>query len=180
MARGCGRNDKVGRSGGKRAFTLVELLIVVLILGILAMIVLPKFSNAARQARGSMLADDLRVMRTQLQVFKGQHLGVPPGHPNCDRAEPPTSAVFAAQMTTATNASGVEGMPGTPGFFGPYFRELPVDPLNDLNSVEIILENEVVPGAADGTTGWIYQPSTLIFVANAVGSDEVGTSYIDY
>ena len=164
----------------KRAFTLVELLIVILILGILGMIVMPKFSNATRQARASMLADDLRVMRTQLEVFKGQHLGVPPGHPDCDSAKAPTAGVFVAQMTTATNVSGVEGTPGAKGFYGPYFREIPVDPLNALSSIEIISASESVPGTADGTTGWIYQPSTLTFVANAVGSDEMGRSYIDY
>ena len=55
---------------GKRAFTLVEILIVVVILGILAAIVLPKFSNASAIARASMLADDLRVIRMQVQVYR--------------------------------------------------------------------------------------------------------------
>ena len=35
----------------RRGFTLVELLIVVVILGILATIVIPQFSNASQQAR---------------------------------------------------------------------------------------------------------------------------------
>ncbi|MBX3362554.1 MAG: prepilin-type N-terminal cleavage/methylation domain-containing protein [Phycisphaeraceae bacterium] len=40
----------------KRGFTLVEILIVVVILGILAAIVVPQFTNAANEARGGNTA----------------------------------------------------------------------------------------------------------------------------
>ena len=78
----------------RKGFTLVEILIVVIILGILAAMIIPQFSSATESARASMLMDDLRVMRSQMEVFKAQHQGVPPGFPNCDTAQTPTESAL--------------------------------------------------------------------------------------
>ncbi len=163
------------------AFTLVEILIVVVLLGIIAAVVIPKFSNASDMARASMLADDLRVIRTQVQIFKSQHLGVPPGYPNCNPSASPTEEAFIEQMTKASNATGETAEPGTPGYkFGPYLREIPTNPINGKNSVLIIGNGQSFPNSADDTHGWIYQPSTLLFKAGCTGQDVNGKAYFDY
>src|SRR4051812_15890238 len=90
---------RAGTPRRKRAFTLIEILIVVVILGILAAIVIPQFSNASHVARENSLKDDLRYLRTQVAVFKAQHRDVPPGYPSGNIASTPTSADFIAQMT---------------------------------------------------------------------------------
>ncbi|MCD6378517.1 MAG: type II secretion system protein [Planctomycetes bacterium] len=163
------------------AFTLVEILIVVVILGIIAAIVIPKFSNASAMAKASMLADDLRVIRTQIQIFKSQHLGVAPGYPNCDPSAQPTEQAFIDQMTKASTATGEIAEPGTPGYkFGPYLREIPENPINGKSSVLIIANGQPFPASPDDTHGWIYQPSTLIFKAGCSGKDENGKAYFDY
>src|SRR4051794_25614562 len=61
-----------------RAFTLVEILIVVIILGILAAIVIPQFANASSDARTTNLRTTLSNVRNQIEVFKGQHNDLPP------------------------------------------------------------------------------------------------------
>ncbi|MDY6913942.1 MAG: prepilin-type N-terminal cleavage/methylation domain-containing protein [Planctomycetota bacterium] len=168
------------RSGSKIAFTLVEVLIVVIILAIIATIVLPRFSNASAAARASMLADDLRILRTQIVVFKGQHRDVPPGYPGCDPNAAPTEAAFGQYMTQASNANGDFGEPGSPGFHGPYFREIPLNPVNQKRTIEMVGDGEPFPANADDSHGWIYQPSTLTLKADATGSNEFGKAFIDY
>ena len=80
-------------------FTLVELLIVVVILGLIAAIALPKFSNAATSARASTLRENIRTLRVQLAVFRSHHLEVAPGYPNGDTSVAPTEVAFIAQLT---------------------------------------------------------------------------------
>jgi len=163
----------------KNGFTLVEILIVVLMLGLLAAIVLPRFSNASATARASMLADDLRVIRTQLSVYKAQHTGVAPGYPVAGGAA--NEATFVAQMTMATNTDGATQPVGTPNFdLGPYLREMPVNPFNDKTSIRILADAQAFPNVATGDFGWIYKPATLKFKADAVGQDEDGKDFIDY
>src|ERR1700753_1464663 len=62
----------------RRGFTLVEILIVVIILGILAAIVIPQFTNASNDARNNSVASTLQTARSQIELFKIQHGDTPP------------------------------------------------------------------------------------------------------
>ncbi len=60
-------------SKNKKGFTLIELLIVVVIIGILAAIAIPKFANTKEKAYVASMKSDLRNMATaQESVFRGQ------------------------------------------------------------------------------------------------------------
>ena len=61
------------RTQVKRAFTLIEILIVVVILGILAAIVIPQFSVASTQANNANLRSQLQTLRGQMELYKVQH-----------------------------------------------------------------------------------------------------------
>ena len=61
----------------KRAFTLIEILIVVVILGILAAIVIPQFTSAADDAKISSAKSQLQTARAQIELFKFQEGGLP-------------------------------------------------------------------------------------------------------
>jgi general secretion pathway protein G len=118
----------------KHGFTLVEILIVVVILGILAAIVIPQFSNASQEASVNRVRADLQTMRSQIELYKIQHLGTPPA-----------LATFANQMTLQTNVSGVTG--AADSNLGPYLQSIPQNAFT--------LSNQVV--AADAATyGWVY------------------------
>src|SRR5438045_2522947 len=60
----------------KSGFTLVEILIVVIILGILAAIVIPQFTNASQDARKNSLTSQLQTVRSQLELEKLQNRDV--------------------------------------------------------------------------------------------------------
>ena len=61
------------RTRSASGFTLVEILIVVVILGILAAIVIPQFTNASDSAKGSSLTSQLQTIRSQLELAQTQH-----------------------------------------------------------------------------------------------------------
>jgi len=164
-----------------QGFTLVEVLIVVVILSILAAIIVPQLSSASATTRASMLADDLRVLRSQIEVFKSQHKGVPPGYPDCDEAQAPTEDAFLEQMTMASTAGGDVANPGTEGFdYGPYMLEMVPNPVNSKATIEIIGDGEDFPSEADDSHGFIYQPSTTTLRADSTGTDDSGRAFFDY
>ena len=65
-------NGRSIRRRARRAFTLVEILIVVVILGILAAVVIPQFVNASDEAQVGNVETQLRTLRTQIQLFRAQ------------------------------------------------------------------------------------------------------------
>jgi len=60
------------RNRTKKAFTLVEILIVVVILGILAAIVVPQFTNATQDAQGGNLKAQIKSLQNQIELFKAK------------------------------------------------------------------------------------------------------------
>jgi len=161
-----------------QAFTLVELLIVVTIIGILATIVVPQFSNASQTARENTLKEDLRYLRTQILVFKAQHRDVPPGYPDCDPTQLPAYDAFLQQMTQFTNEIGITSATQTTTHkFGPYLSRMPANTINGMTTIKIITSGALTP---DETTGWIYNPQTLEIIANLTGNDTTGLAFSAY
>ncbi|MCP4610805.1 MAG: prepilin-type N-terminal cleavage/methylation domain-containing protein [Planctomycetes bacterium] len=146
---------KAKRSG----FTLVEILIVVVILGILAAIVIPQFTEASTEAKLSSLCTDLQTLRSQIELYKIQHNDVPP-----------TFAAFTAQMTGQTDITGAVGTD-----YGPYVQKIAVNQFNNLAT----LDNTGTIG--DNVGGWEYNQATGQINADdnydndgVAGSDHVG------
>ena len=73
-AAGCGsptvNRRSRGRSAFTSAFTLVEMLLVVTIIGILAAIVLPKIVGRSEQARQTAARADIASIKTSLDAFE--------------------------------------------------------------------------------------------------------------
>ena len=131
-----------------KGFTLVEILIVVIILGILAAIVIPQFTEASNDARESALASDLQTCRSQLELYKVQHLDTYP-----------TVANFVDQLISRTNQAGAlmpVGGAVADYPYGPYLQKFPSNPF-----VSGATTNQVQAEAGDdnlggGSHGWHF------------------------
>jgi len=153
---------------GRKGFTLVEILIVVVILGILAAIVIPQFSSASTEAKEASLCSDLQSMRAAIELYKIQH-----------NDEMPTDggATFSECMTGVTDVAGdVSALnPGDWGAYGPYLQRIPTNPFiadpNTANTVEI---NGTVGG---DTAGWNFNTTTGAFHADDSDTCMDGTAH---
>ena len=162
----------------RSGFTLVEILIVVMILGILAAIIIPQYASATNESRRATIADQLRLYRDQINVYKAQHTDNVPG---VTAAVPAGSvALFAAHLTSHTDAAGNNSATRSATFkYGPYLPVMPLNPINGLATVKIDATSAAVP-TPDGTTGWIYQPATGRLSINLTTQDPDGKAYVNY
>ncbi len=173
------RKEKMVKSA--RAFTLVEILIVVALLAILALVILPMVSGSVISARESAIAHDLHMMRRYVLIYRCQHREVAPGYPNGDTTQTPTEQAFIDQTTLSSNTAGQTAAVGTPGFErGPYLQKIPVNPLNQKDTVQVLADGDTFPANGDDSHGWIYKPATAEVRADCGASDENGKRYYDY
>jgi general secretion pathway protein G len=162
----------------RQGFTLIEIMIVVVILGILAAIVLPQFSNASQQTRENTLKDELRYMRTQLGVYSAQHYDQPPGFQNGSLAGN-VSSLFVQQMTQYSDALGNESSTMSSVYqFGPYLSQMPANPVTSISSIEVV--TGIGAMTPDNSTAWLYNPTTMAFMVNSTQSDSNGTPFFQY
>jgi len=173
------QRHRLDRRGG---FTLIEVLIVVVILGILAAIVVPELSSASRQAREGVMKDDLRFMREQITRYRIQHDDVAPGYPGGSIVGTPTEADFTAQMTHYTDVRGATAGAYTEVFrYGPYLTRIPDNPLTGVSAVLVVPNGGGIPAPDKSQPyGWMYKPETMEFVPNSPGTDLDGKPYLKY
>jgi len=141
-----------------RGFTLVEILIVVVILGILAAIVIPQFTEASTEARESSLVSDLQSLRSQIELYKAQHLDVGP-------AQDGVEATFTAQMLYTSDKLGAMSAPATrvrdtvwP--LGPYMERIPENPFAADGDPLIRFATAETDLGGTGGAHWSYYPAT--------------------
>ena len=165
----------------KKAFTLVEILIVVALLGILAAIVLPTFQDHIQQARESAAKDNLRILRNAIRLYAAQHNDMPPGYIDGDLETPLIAWFVSEQLTKQTTVRGrFVPSEGNELDYGPYIQKIPPNPFNESSDIFILGNGVSFPPSATGDYGWIYKPATKAIKLDWEGTDATGTAYYDY
>jgi general secretion pathway protein G len=142
-------------SSRKGGFTLVEILIVVIILGILAAIVIPQFTNASQDARKSSVSSLLQTIRSQIELYKIQHSDGLPDLQNgaSKNLGTPNTGAWADLIDVSTVGSSTSKL-------GPYLQAAPVNPLNGESGVTDIDVSGVAPTTAAAGSGWVFDYGT--------------------
>lgn len=138
------------RIQARNAFTLIEILIVVVILGILAAIVIPQFTDASDQANVASIKSQLQTLRSQIELFRIQD---PVGYAAWD----PINAGAGLEWTAL--------------IAGDYLQSNPRNPITGSSAV-------ASAAAVDG--GWVWRDkdgagASLLF--NLFGVDELGAEF---
>lgn len=123
----------------RTGFTLVEILIVVVILGILAAIVVPQFTNAANDARAGNLQTQISTISNQIELFRAR-TGAYPTLDELNQA--PTDATLGDSFGELIDND--------------YLKSSPTNPVNGEQSVA---------AAAAEDVGWTWVVATGIFGA---------------
>ena len=131
------------KSERRNAFTLIEILIVVVIMAILAATIIPQFTDSTADAEVATVEFNLNTMRAQIELFKAQHGGTPPAYDLVNTT--------ITELTTATTHNGSS--------YGPYMVSIPENTITGSSVVAASAANPIA--AATGTTGgWIYNATT--------------------
>ena len=128
----------------RQAFTLVEVLIVVVIMAVLAATIIPQFTNSTTDAKESTVLFNLHTMRSLIELYKSQHNGATPGA-NLD------------ELISSTDKPGAVGT-GAAFPYGPYLQKIPQNPFTDSSTVA--QPTSVPPAATVSGAGWLYDPAS--------------------
>ena len=136
------------------AFTLIEVLIVVIIMAVLAATIIPQFSESTSDAKDSQVKFNLHTIRSQIEMYKAHHLN-----------EVPSLANFVTQMT---DKSDINGTQTGELLYGPYVQgSLPENPFTNTNTIVAVAAEGTEPTAiVAGGAGWQYDESTGDFYPN--------------
>jgi general secretion pathway protein G len=126
----------VARTIKREAFTLIELVVVVLILGILAAVALPKFVGQSDQAKQSGALQSLSVLRTAIDTYRVNNSGYPTAA-NLD--QPGSVGIMQYLRTPAFPAPGVGA---------------------NASDNTIATTANSPPTVTAGTSGWVYNATT--------------------
>lgn len=169
------------------AFTLVELLIVVIVLALLSAIIIPQYSDAVKDSKLSILKSNLVIIRSAIVRYHIDHnawpgkktsLGGACSNGGSAGTGPANQAqALSDQLSFYTSIEGKScSTTDTTHRYGPYLndQQIPINPFSGSNNVVISTDGELglISTRVDGLGGWIYDVKTgEIIVDDAAYND---------
>ncbi len=161
----------------QRGLTLIEILIVVILMGIIAAVAVPRFTSATKDAKENTLDTNVGALRNAIELYASEHTGRYPGmYKETDGTTATTTdalaaTAFVAQLSNYSDANGkISATKDSSYPFGPYFRRgIPNNPLPSKSNTVVADFDEVGDisgGGASGGSGWLAAVLTGQIVAN--------------
>ena len=144
----------------RRAFTLFELVVVIMILGILAAIAVPRMLDTSQQATENTARQSLGVIRTAIDHYAAEHKGKWPG---------------ADGQETTLKSDLVNYLRGTD------FPKCPIGEAKN-SAVRMLAGSGSIAssiGATASTQSWVYQYETGDLHINSTANAEDGVTTYD-
>lgn len=153
------------------AFTLLELMVTVVIVGVIAAIAVPRMSSAAESASYAATRRDHAQLQRQIELYAAEHLGAFPAYYSDGANAAHSSAAFVSQLTLSSRIDGqTSSTPSAAYAFGPYLRTgiptLKVGPKAGLNGVRVVTGSTRPDPSASYHAGWVYNDTTGQIVPN--------------
>jgi len=169
-----------GKTKNQAGFTLIEMLIVIIVLGILAMVIVPQITVSTEDAKVNTLKTNLSGVRSAIETYYAQHENKYPGELKIDGATSPSEAesltATVQQLTRYTSSKGVvsDTKDTTTYKYGPYLRGtgsggFPNNPFTETNTLATDHDETNITTrdrSVAGTEAWMYYPKTGVFIAN--------------
>lgn len=131
----------------RAAFSLIELVIVIVIIGVVAAIAVPRMSNAATNSKVATAAANLQTIRKAVDLFTAEHEGRTPNQDE-QRVASNDATLIIQRLTEGPGKDGV--------IAGPYLREIPINPLASSNTLRADKSFDV----AQNSAAWVYDLTT--------------------
>jgi general secretion pathway protein G len=142
----------------RQGFTLVELVVVVMILGILAAVAAPKFLDTSATATDNGLKQSLGIVRDAIELYAAEHGGDLPGADG-------NQATFKTDLDPYLRGNN-------------QFPKCPVGTVKD-DTVNLVNESTALAADASPTTSWKYSYATGEFICNS-GAATKSDSSVNY
>ena len=164
-------------------FSLIELVIVVVILGLIAGIAIPRFTQASRGSAEAALRADLKMLREAIDLYAAEHNGDWPSlRAAGDEVGPQNGEAFKRQLTwyTAENGEASRTKDAT-YYLGPYLWKIPPLPVGSRAGKDAVatINYFSTPGIPGPDYGWEVEHYFGRIRAN-LPLEEVGFNGIPY
>jgi type II secretory pathway pseudopilin PulG len=144
----------------------VEILIVVMIVSIVALMVVPRFTRAAEDSREVALKMDIRTLREAVYRYTQEHNGLEP-HQNSSGAVDVEN--FRARLLERTDEDGTLNPAGV---CGPYLKNWPANPYAPDGVARDVKTGKSLLPPRDNSSGWYLDTVTGLISPNSTMGGE--------
>jgi len=172
-------STKTSAFSSNKGFTLLELLLVVIVLGILAAVAIPQFTDMTKDAKEAALKSTLASLRNAIELYSQQHKFIYPGDKKYTDGTSTATAQeredsFINQLTLYSKDDGrtSASLDRTNYPYGPYLKQgipanpLAISPSGTEKGALVGTATTTITAEASPTKGWRASTKTGQIIAN--------------